>query len=122
MSRKWSWGALVLLLVLGTAAVYVCVWVKTPGCDRVARAGILFTDAVTPNAKCAPSRACILTGRNSWQLKAGCNHYCYFPAEFKTFVEALGDHGYFAGMTAKGWAPGVATNASGQRREMAGQP
>ena len=43
-------------------------WVRTPGFDRVAGEGILFTRAYTPNAKCAPSRACIITGRNSWQL------------------------------------------------------
>ena len=84
-------------------------WVKTPALDRVARQGILFTHAYTPNAKCAPSRACILTGRNSWQLKAAANHICYFPPEFKTFVEALGEQGYAVGMTGKGWAPGVAT-------------
>jgi N-sulfoglucosamine sulfohydrolase len=106
----------------GHAGAYNCRWVKTPGFDRVASEGILFTHAYTPNAKCAPSRACILTGRNSWQLKAGCNHYCFFPPEFKTFAEALGEHGYFVGMTAKGWAPGVATNASGAMRQMAGQP
>jgi arylsulfatase A-like enzyme len=106
----------------GHAGVYGCRWVKTPAFDHVASQGLLFTHAYTPNAKCAPSRACILTGRNSWQLEAGCNHYCYFPPEFKTFVEALGDHGYFTGMTAKGWAPGVATNANGEPRQMAGQP
>jgi N-sulfoglucosamine sulfohydrolase len=106
----------------GHAGAYSCRWVKTPGFDRVASEGILFTHAYTPNAKCAPSRACILTGRNSWQLKAGCNHYCFFPPEFKTFAEALGEHGYFIGMTAKGWAPGIATNGSGAIRQMAGQP
>ena len=106
----------------GHAGAYGCRWVKTPAFDRVASQGLLFTHAYTVNAKCAPSRACILTGRNSWQLKAGCNHFCYFPPEFKTFVEALGEHGYFCGMTAKGWAPGVATNASGQPRQMAGRP
>jgi len=147
MSRIWSWGALVLLLVLGTAAaaaaearrpnilfaiaddwsyghaaVYGCGWVKTPGFDRVARSGILFTHAFTPNAKCAPSRACILTGRNSWQLEEGANHICYFPAKFKTYAEALGEHGYVVGMTAKGWAPGVANDVQGRPRQMAGTP
>jgi arylsulfatase A-like enzyme len=106
----------------GHAGAFGCRWVKTPGFDRVARQGILFTHAYTPNAKCAPSRASILTGRNSWQLNAGCNHYCFFSPEFKTFPEALGEHGYFVGMTAKGWAPGVATNADGQTRQMAGRP
>ena len=43
-------------------------WVRTPHFDRVAREGLLFNNAYTPNAKCAPSRACMLTGRNPWQL------------------------------------------------------
>ena len=57
-------------------SAYGCQWVETPAFDRVAREGLLFTRAYTPNAKCAPSRACILTGRNSWQLKEACNHWC----------------------------------------------
>jgi arylsulfatase A-like enzyme len=106
----------------GHAGAYGCRWVRTPGFDRVAREGVLFTHAYTPNAKCAPSRACILSGRNPWQLKAACNHWCYFPSEFKTYAEALAGHGYAVGMTAKGWAPGVAVDAAGQPRRMAGQP
>ncbi len=101
---------------------YGCSWVKTPGFDRVAKQGLLFQQAYTPNAKCAPSRACILTGRNSWQLKAACNHIPYFPAEFKTYAEVLAQHGYWVGMTAKGWAPGVANDANGQPRNLAGKP
>lgn len=96
-------------------------WVKTPALDRVAREGILFNHAYTPNAKCAPSRASILTGRNSWQLKAAANHICYFPPEFKGWGEALAEHGWFVGHTQKGWAPGVATNAAGQPRLMTGR-
>ena len=106
----------------GHAGAYGCKWVKTPGFDRVAEQGVLFTHAYTPNAKCAPSRSCILTGRNSWQLKAAANHVCYFPAEFKTYAEALGEHGYFVGMTQKGWGPGVANDAAGKPRQMAGRP
>jgi N-sulfoglucosamine sulfohydrolase len=106
----------------GHAGAYGCPWVRTPAFDRVAREGILFTNAYTPNAKCAPSRACILTGRNSWQLKAACNHVCFFPPEFKTYAEALSAHNYFVGMTCKGWAPGVANDAQGKPRAMAGQP
>ena len=106
----------------GHAGAYGCPWVKTPAFDRVAQQGILFTHAYTPNAKCAPSRSCILTGRNPWQLKAAANHICYFPPEFKTYAEALGEHGYFVGMTMKGWGPGVATNAAGQPRQMTGRP
>lgn len=106
----------------GHAGVYGNRWVQTPGFDRLATEGVLFTRAYTPNAKCAPSRAAILTGRNSWQLKEAANHICFFPTEFKTYAEALDEHGYFVGKTAKGWGPGVANDASGERRKMAGQP
>ncbi len=112
LADDWSYGH---------AGAYGCQWVKTPAFDRVAREGVLFTNAYTPNAKCAPSRACILTGRNPWQLKAACNHVCFFPPEFKAYAEALSEHGCFAGMTAKGWAPGVANDASGKPRAMAGK-
>ena len=106
----------------GHAGAYGASWVSTPAFDRVARSGLLFTRAYTPNAKCAPSRAIILTGRNSWQLEEAANHIPYFPARFKTWVETLRDHGYFAGLTTKGWGPGVALDAQGRAREMAGRP
>ena len=106
----------------GHAGAYGCRWVRTPAMDRVARDGVLFTHAYTPDGKCAPSRSCILTGRNPWQLKAAANHVPYFPPEFKTFVEALGEHGYFTGMTQKGWAPGIAKDAEGKPRQMTGRP
>ncbi len=101
---------------------YGCEWVNTPGFDRVAHEGLLFTNAYTPNAKCAPSRACILTGRNTWQLEAACNHMPFFPLKFKTYVEALEGAGYFVGLTAKGWSPGVAETAEGKARDLAGKP
>ncbi|WP_257669384.1 sulfatase-like hydrolase/transferase [Parapedobacter tibetensis] len=45
-------------------SAYGCEWLQTPAFDRVVAEGVLFTNAYTPNAKCAPSRASILTGRN----------------------------------------------------------
>jgi len=113
LADDWSYGH---------ASAYGCKWIKTPAFDRVAQQGLLFTRAYTPNAKCAPSRASILTGRNPWQLDAAANHVCYFPLKFKTFAESLGEHGYFVGMTAKGWAPGVAMDADGKPRQMTGRP
>ena len=106
----------------GHAGAYGCTWVETPAFDRVAREGVLFNRAYTPNAKCAPSRACLLTGRNSWQLGAAANHVPFFPPQFKSFPEALAEHGVFTGFTAKGWGPGVAANASGQPRFLTGRP
>lgn len=103
------------------AGAYGCEWVKTPAFDRVASEGLLFNRAYTPNAKCAPSRACILTGRNSWQLEEACNHWCYFPAKFGTWPEALLQNGYHVGKTGKGWAPGIAKDADGKKRQMTGK-
>ncbi|MBX2816222.1 MAG: sulfatase [Saprospiraceae bacterium] len=97
-----------------------CTWVNTPGYDRVAREGLLFTRAYTPNAKCSPSRACILTGRNSWQLEEAANHVPFFPEKFGTFMEALQANGYHTGHTAKGWAPGNAGLRQGKKRELTG--
>ncbi|MBN1559346.1 sulfatase [candidate division KSB1 bacterium] len=101
---------------------YGCVWVKTPAFDRIARQGILFTNCYTPNAKCAPSRASLLTGRNSWQLEEAANHWCHFPAKFVTFIEALRDNGYHVGYVAKGWAPGVVGELNGVKRQLTGKP
>ena len=99
---------------------YGCPWVETPAFDRVAREGLLYQQAYTCNAKCAPSRAAILTGRNSWQLKDAANHQCYFPAEFKTVFEELADHGYHTGHTTKGWAPGDPGMVDGKPRQLTG--
>ncbi|WP_372651300.1 sulfatase [Draconibacterium sp.] len=99
---------------------YGCSWVNTPAFDRVAEHGILFTHAYTPNAKCAPSRSCILTGRNSWQLEDAANHFPYFPAKFKTYAEVLGENGYWVGSVAKGWAPGNPGKIDGKKRELTG--
>jgi arylsulfatase A-like enzyme len=96
--------------------------VRTPAFDRVARDGVLFTRAYTPNAKCSPSRAILLTGRHFWQLEEAANHIPFFPAKFATWPEALARHGYTTGFTGKGWAPGVANDAEGKPRQMTGRP
>ncbi|WP_316848423.1 sulfatase [Pedobacter psychrodurus] len=96
---------------------YGCKWVKTPNFDRIAKDGLLFKNAYTPNAKCSPSRSCIITGRNSWQLEEAGNHWSYFPAKFISFAEVLAQNGYEVGYTGKGVAPVVAKNEDGSPRE-----
>jgi len=102
------------------AGAYGCDWVKTPSFDRIAEQGILFTRAFTPMAKCCPSRSCIVTGRNIWQLEAAANHVCFFPPKFKTYAETLMENDYFVGHTVKGWGPGVALTRDGEERQMVG--
>lgn len=96
-------------------------WVNTPNFDSVAKRGILFDNSFTCNSKSAPSRACMLTGRNSWQLEEAANHWCEFPQKFVTFPEVLKKHGYHTGYTGKGWGPGIARNADGTNRHLTGK-
>lgn len=104
----------------GHASCYDCPWVSTPSFDRIAKEGLLFHRAFTPNAKCAPSRATILTGRYSWQLEEAGNHMCIFPAKFGGFMERLSADGYQAGFTGKGWGPGIANDINGKKRAITG--
>ncbi len=109
-----DWGA--------HAGAYGTKWVKTPAFDRVAREGLLFQQAFTPTAKCAPSRATILTGRYPWQLEEAGNHMAFFPAKFKSWPETLVSQGWTVGITGKGWGPGVANDIDGKPRQLAGKP
>lgn len=99
-----------------------CQWVETPAFDRVASEGLFFNNCYTSNAKSAPSRASILTGRYSWQLEEGGNHITNFPAGFKVFTETLSDNGYRVAYTGKGWAPGNPGVVDGKRRLLTGKP
>ncbi len=99
---------------------YGSTYVSTPAFDGIAKEGILFNRAYTPNAKCAPSRAAVMTGRNSWQLDAAANHYIYFPPKFKTYQEVLRENGYTIGHTGKGYAPGKTLTEDGRQREVMG--
>ncbi len=114
----------ILFLVFDDAGldlgVYGSSYVNTPGFDKIAKDGILFSNTYTPNAKCSPSRASILTGRNPWQLDAAANHVIYFPPKFKTYQEVLAEHGYATGYTGKGYAPGAALTSDGKPRQLLG--
>jgi N-sulfoglucosamine sulfohydrolase len=95
---------------------YGCTWAKTPNIDRLAGQGLVFDNVYTPTAKCAPSRAAILTGRNPWQLEEAANHQSFFPAKFKAFTESLSDAGVHTGADGKFWGPGDAKTADGMPR------
>lgn len=89
------------------ASCYGDEFLSTPNFDKIAELGLRFTHMYTPSSKCAPSRAVMITGRNPWQLEAAANHQPIWPEKFKSVVEVLSDHGYFAGFTGKGWNPGI---------------
>jgi arylsulfatase A-like enzyme len=104
------------------AGVYGTGWVKTPAFDRIAREGLLFRNAYTPMAKCAPSRACVLTGRQLWQNEEAGNHLAFFPQKFRSWPEVMMAKGWHVGLTGKGWGPGVANDAGGKPRLLTGKP
>ncbi len=80
--------------------------VSTPSFDRVAREGVLFTQAFCPSPGCSPSRAAFLTGRNTWQIEHAGTHASYFDKKYETFPDRLAASGYTVGYTGKGWGPG----------------
>jgi len=104
------------------AGAYGTPWVKTPSFDRIAREGLLFRHAYTPMAKCAPSRAIVLTGRHLWQNEEAGNHLAWFPPKLKSWPEVLKEKGWHVGITGKGWAPGIANDANGTPRLITGTP
>ncbi|MDB4302545.1 sulfatase-like hydrolase/transferase, partial [bacterium] len=79
-----------------------CTWVNTPNVDQMAKEGINFTSAYTPNPKCGPSRSVIITGLNPWQLGAAINHNAVLDPKFKSYAETLKENGYHTGFTGKG--------------------
>ena len=101
------------------AGVYGSDWVKTPTFDRIALEGVLFHNAFTSNPKCSPSRASMLTGRNTWQLEEAVNHFGVFSAKYRVYTDLLEEGGYFVGYTGKGWGPGD-YEAGGFKRNPAG--
>lgn len=101
------------------AGAYGCTWIATPNFDRVAREGVLFKNAFTSNPKAGPSRATILTGCNTWQLREAVSHNGYFPAGFEVYPDLLEQAGYFVGMTGMGWGAGDFRTKAGRTRDPA---
>mgnify|MGYP000635641572 FL=1 len=60
--------------------------ISTPNIDRIAKAGILFTNASVTNSICAPSRATILTGKHSHLNGKVDNHFKFDTTDRKSVV------------------------------------
>ncbi|MDX9753762.1 MAG: sulfatase, partial [bacterium] len=88
------------------AGIYGSRMVQTPAFDRVAREGVLFTDAYASAPQCSPNRATILTGRPIWQLEEAGTHASLFPSKFQVYPDLLEQAGYHIGYTGKPWSPG----------------
>jgi len=93
--------------------------IKTPVFDRIAKQGILFTQAYCAAPSCTPSRSAILTGQDIWRLGQGGQLFGTLPAEHAVYTEMLSKSGYHVGYSDKGWAPGR-VNAGGRKSNPAG--
>lgn len=80
--------------------------VKTPVFDRVARSGILFTQAFCAAPNCSPSRAAMFTGQHIWRLGAAANLGGPLDKDYPVYPDMLETLGYHVGFTGKGWQPG----------------
>jgi arylsulfatase A-like enzyme len=74
--------------------------IQTPNIDRIAKMGMLFTNASVTNSICAPSRATILTGKHSHMNGKVDNHF-QFDTTNVTFPQLLQDAGYQTAMFGK---------------------
>ncbi len=101
------------------ASAYGTTDIQTPAFDRVAKSGVLFHNAFCASPGCSPSRAALLTGRNTWELEQAGTHASSFPQKFTVYPDILEDAGYFVGYTGKGWGPGN-YKVSGRKRNPAG--
>ncbi|MDC6355689.1 MULTISPECIES: sulfatase family protein [unclassified Robiginitalea] len=74
--------------------------IETPNIDRIARMGMLFTNASVTNSICAPSRATILTGKHS-HINGKVDNHFPFDTTNVTFPQLLQKSGYQTAMFGK---------------------
>jgi len=80
--------------------------VAMPNVDRLARRGMLFTDAHSPSAVCAPTRYSVLTGNYPWRGRKpfgtwNYNGNCQILDDQKTIGQLLKPAGYHTAMFGK---------------------
>ncbi len=74
--------------------------IQTPNIDRIAKDGMLFTNACVTNSICAPSRATILTGKHT-HLNGKIDNHFPFDTTQVTFPQIFQENGYKTSMFGK---------------------
>lgn len=101
------------------AGAYVEPVIQTPVFDRIAKEGVLFSQAYCACPSCTPSRSAILTGQDIWRLGEGGQLFGTLSEEHSLYTDLLSQSGYHVGYMDKGWAPG-SIDAGGRKENGAG--
>ena len=80
--------------------------VKTPSFDRLAKEGVLFTNAYISSPSCTPSRNAVLSGQYHWRLDTGASLYGSLDPATPVYPLLLKQAGYAVGSWRKSWGPG----------------
>lgn len=85
--------------------------VDTPNIDRIAREGVLFTNAHVPAPSSTPCRSSLLSGQYFWRTGLGALLHGTWNDSIPTFPILLQDNGYTVGYSYKAWGPGSPVSA-----------
>ena len=85
----------------------ICRLIHTPNFDRIAKEGVLFTNAYVPAPSSTPCRSSVLSGQYFWRTGRGAYlEGAEWDESIPSYPLLLEKNGYHIGFTFKVWGPG----------------
>jgi arylsulfatase A-like enzyme len=110
----------------GDLSCYGATKLKTPNLDKLAAAGMRFTDAYAPSGVCTPTRYALMTGQYAWRhppgsrILSGLAPLC-IPRDRLTLPAVLKQAGYTTGAVGK-WHLGLGDKEPDYNKEITRGP